>query len=240
MDRIINLENSGSTNDSNIKLSEWLKDYYAKDELETLFANMDSAMKYIHSKGYCVYSFNPRDIEILNGSLRQIRFNFLLEMPDDFLLRKDIVRDDIWKSSFLQIGIYSNCLNCMTPDFLKSNFNGFSTFLPEGVVPYYRGVVERNASVYLGDYLQEKRRRDLDELEKEVGESAVPANGKRLVKSNSAADLLEYDSMNSKINDSIYKKLSGISDTAFISFMMVPVLVAFLGIIFMVVVLLSR
>ena len=50
MDSVIDLGNS-SNNDANIKLSQWLSDYYEKDDLLTLFTNMDIAMKYIHSKG---------------------------------------------------------------------------------------------------------------------------------------------------------------------------------------------
>ncbi len=241
MGKVVNFEGSKKSREaSRITLRDWLIDYYDKDNLSMLFANMDSAMKYIHNKGYCIRSFNPRDIEILNNSLGQIRFNSLMTMPNDFAARKTVVREDIGKSVFLQIGIYARCLNTLKPSFLKKNFNEFTTFLPEDIVPYYRGVVERDASVYLGDYLKEKRKRDLESLEKEVGDSTGSLSGdKRLVKSNSAGALLEYDSMNTKVNDSIYKQLSGISDAAFISFLMVPTLVAILGLIFAVFVLFS-
>lgn len=242
MGKIVNFDSSRKVKEaSHITLRDWLIDYYDSADLNVLFANLDSAMKYIHNKGYCIRSFNPRDIEILNNSLSQIRFNSLMLMPDDFALRKTVVREDISKSTFLQIGIYAKCLNTLNPAFLKKNFNDFTMFLPEDMVPYYRGVVERDASVYLGDYLKEKRKRDLEALEKEVSGSMQGANGnKKLVKSNSAGALLEYDSMNTKVNDSIYKQLNGISDAAFISFMMIPTLVAILGLIFAIVVLFSR
>lgn len=242
MEKIVNFKNLQKNKEtSRLTLRDWLINYYDKDNLGILFANMDSAMKYIHNKGYCIRSFNPKDIEILNNSLSQIRFNALMMMPSDLGARKTIVREDVGKSTFLQIGIYARCLNTLTPDFLKKNFNEFTTFLPEDMVPYYRGVVERDASVYLGDYLKEKRKRDLEALEKEVGGSMGGASGdKRLVKSNAAGALLEYDSMNTKVNDSIYKQLSGISDAAFISFLMVPTIIAILGLIFAIVVLFSR
>ena len=238
MGKVINFESSRQSRlASHITLRDWLINYYDKDDLNKLFANMDSAMKYIHSKGYCIRSFNPKDIEILNNSFSQIRFNSLMLMPNDFATKKTVIKEDINKSSFLQIGIYAKCLNSLQPSFLKKNFNDFATFLPEDIVPYYRGVIERDASVYLVDYLKEKRKRDLEALEKEVGVGTT--GDKKLVKSNSAGSLLEFDSMNSKVNDSIYKQLSGISDAAFVSFLMIPTLVAILGLIFALVVLIS-
>lgn len=222
---------------SHITLSEWLMGAVTKDELVSLFASMDSAMKYIHNKGYCICSFHPKDIEILNDSLNQIKFNLLMMMPDELAKRKSIVKEDIGRSAFLQIGIYSRCLNCLKPEFLKEHFEEFSTLLPEDMVPYYRGIVERGASVYLGDYLNEKRKRDLMDLEKEVGESASSvSNGKRLVKGDSGFSILEEDSMNTKVNDSIYKSLNSFSDSAYVSFLMIPILVAILGIIFAIIV----
>lgn len=240
MSKVVNFECSKKIKDSShITLIDWLKNYYDANNLNILFTNLDSAMKYIHNKGYCIRSFNPHDIEILNNSLNQIRFNSLMLMPDDFSSRKSIVREDINKLVFLQIGIYAKCLNSLNPVFLKKNFNDFTIFLPDDIVPYYRGVIERDASVYLVDYLKEKRRRDLESLEKDIS-SSTDGHGKRLVKSSDASSLIEYDSMNTKVNDSIYKQLSGISDAAFISFMMIPTLVAILGLIFAIVVLFSR
>lgn len=242
MDKTINLKSLEKPNNaSHVTLGYWLSNYYRKGELLTLFANMDSAMKYIHSKGFCIGSFNPKDIEILNDSLSQIRFNNLMVMPTDFLERKDIVREDIKKSAFLQIGIHAGCLNCLRPDFLKSNFNDFVNFLPEDIVPYYKGVIERNASVYLGDFLNEKRKRDLVALEKEIdGVAGETSTNKRFVKSNMAGHLLEYDSMNSKVNDSIYKQLNNFSDSAFVSCLTIPTIVAILGVVLTIIILLLR
>ena len=155
MNKIVNFDCSKKIKESShITLRDWLINYYNSGDLGLLFANLDSAMKYIHNKGYCIRSFNPRDVEILNNSLNQIRFNSLMLMPDDFSSRKSVVREDINKLVFLQIGIYAKCLNSLNPAFLKKNFNDFATFLPEDIVPYYRGVVERDASVYLVDYLK--------------------------------------------------------------------------------------
>lgn len=238
--KIVNIESSRlkSSKFSYVTLREWLMGQFKNDELFTLFANMDSAMRYIHSKGFCICSFNPKDIEILNDSLNQIKFNLLMKMPEGLAERKKIVREDIGRLSFLQIGIYSRCLNYLNPDFLRQHFSEFAMFLPEDTVPYYRGIIERGASVYLGDYLSEKRRRDLVALEKEVGGATGDfADGKKLVKGGSLFS--ENDSMNTKVNDSIYKSLNSISDAAYISFLMIPVLVVTLGIILSIFALLS-
>ena len=228
MSKVFNKLSKRDGNASHITLRDWLIYYYDKDSLAVLFANMDSAMKYIHNKGYCIQSFNPVDIEILNSSLSQIKFNHLMEMSSDFLSQKTIIKEDIGKSAFLQIGIYAKCLDKLNPSFLKENFDKFSSFLPNDVVPYYRGVIERNASVYLGDYLQEKTKREIEALDREVGGLS---SDKKLVKSNFAGKLFEYDSMNTAVNDSIYKQLNSNQESAFVRFLALPFLLIVLGLI---------
>lgn len=217
---------SGNANTRFITLSDWLVKYYNYKDLDVLFSSMDSAMKYIHNKGYCIASFNPSDVQILNSSLRQIKFNSLLEMPKDIQSRKEIIKEDIFKSAFLQVGIYSKSLNKLTPSGLKENFGEFSMLLPADFVPYYRGVIERNASVYLGDFLIEKRKRDLVALEKEVNGDGAST----MMDENN----LHFDSMNSAVNDSIYKQLNNRRDgrnAAFISYVAIPILLVILGLI---------
>lgn len=227
-----------STN--SITLLEWLSaTSYTEDDLHTLFVNMDSAMKYIHEKGFCIGSFNPTKVEILDDSLQKIKFDSLIPMDtDSYVVKKEYVREDIGRSALLQIGIYSNCLQYLNPTFLKENFKQFETFLPEGDIPYYKGVIERNASVYFVDYTVERRKRDLEALEREVNgnsnsnETTGVGINKARVYSNGHSILNTYDSTNSKINDSIYKNLKGMSDTAYISFLVVPFIVGILGFIF--------
>ena len=47
------------------------------------------------------------------------------------------------------------------------NFDEFSKFVPEGQGPYYRGVIQRNAPVYLNEFLEEKAKRELEKFTKE-------------------------------------------------------------------------
>jgi hypothetical protein len=144
-------------NNERIKLSDWLKLGHTDEEIRLAFFSMDCTMKYLHQKGYAIETFRPEEIEILNDSVDEIKYNTLVALdPSD----RERVHNDIYRSAFLQVGIYTNCLNYMKPQFLKDNFDSFATFLPEGDEPYYRGIIERGASVYFSDFALEKEKRD--------------------------------------------------------------------------------
>ena len=203
-----------------VTLESWLKIRHSEDDLREVFLNMDRAMKYVHDHGYCIKSFHPKEIEIINEQLDQIRFNTLLEMPFDQAVRKQYIKEDIYNSSFLQIGIYTKCLYYLNRDYLKSNYDSFATFLPQGDVPYYRGIIERGASVYLCEYDLEKRKRDLVSLEKEVGDESVSADKSSL----SSLDV------NEEINSVIYRQITKNNDAAFIDFLVYPTLMLVVGV----------
>lgn len=209
---------SGKNDEKSISLKAWIDSFRDEEEMKEIFLNMDRALKYIHDHGYCIQTFDPNCIEILNDSLNQIRFSELMQMPDDSMQQKRIIKEDIYNSAFIQIGLYTNCLSYLKKDFLKSNFDGFATFLPENDVPYYRGVIERGASVYLCEFVAERTKRDLAALEKEL-------NGENVKKIDSVSD---YDSsiVNDQINDAIYKHInSKRSDAAFVTTLIFPTLV---------------
>lgn len=215
-----NIDSQINSNAVDVVFSDWIKTNPSDQILREVFINMDLAMKYIHSKGYCIKSFDPKDIKILNDSLDQIKYNELLKMPNDYNDQKELIKEDIYSSAYLQIGIYTKCLNYMKPRFLSDNFDNFATFLPESDVPYYRGVVQRGASVYLSEYVVEKKRRDLQSLEQGVNSSGnTNEKGKSLVKTNgynfSNDELLNQ---NTNINSSIYGSLDNRKEAAFVSF----------------------
>ena len=111
-----------------ITLREWLDKYHLPEELQAFFVNMDVAMKYIHEQGYYIESFALDSIEVLNDSIKQIRFDYLQEMPPDFIKQKELVKNNIFLSAVLQIGVYANCLQYFrteTMQFLKENFEQF-------------------------------------------------------------------------------------------------------------------
>ena len=137
---------------STINLNNWISEAHSDEEKRDLFLNMDIAMKYIHDRGYCIKTFNPKEIELLDGSVSKVKFNTLLVMPIDREYQKKLIKEDIYNSSMLQIGIYSNCLDYLSRDFVKENFDSFLVFLPEVDSPYYRGVIERDAMVYFSEF----------------------------------------------------------------------------------------
>ena len=202
--------------DSNaVSLSAWLESFRDSEEMREIFLNMDRAMKYLHDRGYCIRSFDPRCIHILNNSINHIKFD-IVSLPEDYADKKKYIKDDIYNSSFIQIGLYAKCLPYLKRDFLKSNFDRFSEFLPEGDVPYYRGVIDRGASVYFCEYAAEKANRELIALEKELAEDGEKINFNKNTKAFGGTGV------NDKINDSIYKQLGNRRDAAFVSFLLFP------------------
>lgn len=223
MASFVSLKNKDATADV-MSLDSWINSFRNEEEMREIFLNMDRAMKYLHDRGYCIKSFDPRNIMILNNSINQIKLD-TLPLPKDLIERKKYVKDDIYNSSFVQIGIYSNCLPYLKKDFLKSNFDKFAEFLPEGDVPYYRGVIDRGASVYLCEYATEKANRDLIALEKDLSDDNKSTN-----KNNK--HFFDDTSVNDKINDVIYKQISNKKDAAFVSFLLFPTALLVLGVVF--------
>lgn len=211
-----------------VNLSEWISNHSSEEELREVFLNMDRALKYIHDHGYCILVFYPTEIEVLNNSVEYIQFKKLIELSSDPIRKKEMIKEDIFNSSLVQIGLYSNSLKYLKPDFLRENFDSFSQFIPAGDIPYYRGVVQRGASVYFCEYALEKRNRDLEDLERQIAtESGGIGNGKQLIKAtNKRIDVEEIT--NSKINDSIYAQINGKRDAAFINYLVLPTLILIL------------
>lgn len=222
-----NAKSMTASDDAAISLSSWVSSFRDDEEMREIFLNMDRAMKYLHERGYCIKTFDPRKIMILNNSLNQIKFD-TMEMPRNQMEQRKIVKEDIYNSSFVQIGLYSNCLQYLQRDFLKSNFDSFSQFIPEGDIPYYRGVIDRGASVYFCEYAMEKVNRDLASLEAEL-------NSQSGIKNQSKPSGKKYDDsgINDSINDRIYKEISkGRREAAFVSFLLFPTAILVLGVVF--------
>ena len=129
-----------------------------------------------------------------------------------------MIKEDIYRSSVIQIGLYTNSLNHLNPEFLKENFDAFSQFIPSDDVPYYRGVIQRGASVYYCEYALEKSKRDMEDLEKQLGESNTN------VEVNSNQDIT-----NKKVNDLIYRQINGVGEAAYLNIALIPIII--LGII---------
>ncbi len=204
-------------NYESMSLTEWVVTHPSEEERRAVFLNLDRALKYIHDHGYCIQIFHPSEIEVLNNDNQFIQFLHLMELSSDPVTRKQMIKEDIFNSSLIQIGIYSRSLKYLQPDFLRENFDSFVEFLPQEDVPYYRGVIQRGAGVYFCEYALEKRNRDLEELEKELGEMTDEAE-KKLVKS-------DINITNDEVNDIIYKQINGLRDSAFINWLLLPTVI---------------
>lgn len=220
-------------NNNAVTLDEWLQFNTSVEKKRNLFIGMSSTLKYIHSNGYYVSSFSPSSIYIIDDSYSKIRFNFLEQMPDDFANRTSIVKQNIFDSAFFQIGIYTDCLNYLKKDFLINNFNDFIPFIPASDISYYRGVVQRGASVYFSDFCNELRNRELSSLGEQIGDGGNTLSGKSLVKSNGKS-ILSDPQLNS-----IYH-FNQTKDAAFISFLLIPLFVSLFGIVFTLLALILR
>lgn len=216
-----------------ITLNEWLQGYHTNEQLQDLFVNMDIAMKYIHNQGYYISSFALDRVTLLNHSIRQIKFQNLEPLPYDISQKKNVVRDNIFMSSVLQIGLYAKCLQHFTMNTipsLKENFREFSIFLPPEDVPYYSGIIEKGASVYYSEYVGERKKRDLQNLEKEVSSNGGESRGKSLVKANGNYTAEDFLPHNEEANEIIYASLAK-KEAAFVRALIYPILVFILGIV---------
>ncbi len=204
-----------------VTLDEWINSHHNEEDMRTVFLNMDRALKYIHDHGYCIEVFYPTEIRVLDDKPDHIQFNKLLELPSDFSVRRDMIKEDIFNSSLIQIGYYTNSLKYLSPDFLKEKFDSFAEFIPSGDTPYYRGVVQRGASVYFCEYALEKNNRDLEALEAQLNESGGSSDSRSLVKTTNHNVGIQSIT-NDSINDAIYKQINGLSDAAFVNLLIIP------------------
>ncbi|MBQ8132523.1 MAG: hypothetical protein IJ193_08540, partial [Bacilli bacterium] len=208
-----------------VSLSEWYQEGHTDEEVREVFLYLDSAMKYIHDRGYCVKSFHPDKINILNGSTHQIMFDTILQMPnrtrDDQITQDKYKREDVFNSSVLQIGLYSSCLPYLNENVVKEHFDELASSLPETDAPYYRGVIERGAFVYFTDYEKERLKRERDKMEQEMEKEFGSKESLPISNSNPK----ELDSMfsNEKINSKIYRQIN--REAAFLRFAIYPLLV---------------
>ncbi len=161
-----------------VTVKSWFKDKHSEDDVRELFINIDKTMKYAHENGCFIKSFDPDEITILDDSVGNINiiFSTLLRLPEnDYRFKSELIKEDIFNSSVLQILLYSKFPLTTPPDFIRDNFDAFCIFLPQSDIPYYRGVIMRGASVYFIEYDTSRVEREIKALEKatsEIGEAA--------------------------------------------------------------------
>ena len=196
-------------------LAEWISQHPSQEEMQEVFLNMDRALKYIHEHGYCVKVFYPSAIYVLDNEPNHIWFSELIKMPSEEYEKKEIIREDIFASSFIQVGLYSKTLKHLSPDFLKNNFDEFTIYLPSDDASYYRGVIQRGASIYYSEFAEEKGKRQLKELESQLDEGGNDKGKTMSLTSNHNIGVRPVS--NDSINDQIYRQFNKMNDSAFIS-----------------------
>ncbi len=145
-------------------------------ELQKMFLSLDRKMQLYHEHNYVILSFGVQDIVIYsmvddNG---EYQYDVDFKKTEQRSQSEDIsqsVQKNIFYASCLAVGVYNDCLSYINPEnptFLKDNFNMFAENMPTEVVPYYRGVIERGASVYLSMFVEEKQKRDLSQMMQEM------------------------------------------------------------------------
>ena len=221
-----------NNNDNNnmISLLQWIDVHYDDNSKQTLFLNMDRALKYINDHGYMVDDFFPSKIYVLFNDSQYIWFSSTSPLPDDFYERDECVKKNIYDSSVLHVKLYyyskglgldlESYLKKFDSSFLIEHLDDFFQFVPSSDIPYYRGVLQRNAGVYLCEFSLEKGKRELVSLGKDVGETINTDN-------------FQQESLtNDFINGYIYSYLSKQKkNAAFSYFLIIPTIVFFVALI---------
>ena len=183
---------------------------------------MSKTMKYVHENGYCIKTFNLNEIEILNlDNLSPIQYNTVIKMRNEE--ENELRHEDIYNLAFMQIGIYTEMLNILKPEFLKEQFDNFIPLLPEGDIAYFRGIVERGASVYYSDYIDEKNKRAINSLQDLDGVNDSKSNSLQKTKTTAAGKAFSEKDMK-KLYSNIEKP-----EGAYISFLIYPIIMIIIG-----------
>lgn len=221
------MNSNGNSSNDMVSLDQWIYIHYDDDEKQTLFLNMDRALKYINDHNYMVDDFSPLKIFILYNDNEYIWFSSLKPLPDDFYERDECIKKNIFDSAMLHVKLYYyskglgfdllSYLEKFDSSFFLEHLDDFFQFVPSSDVPYYRGVLQRNAGVYLCEFSLEKGKRELVSLGKELGE-------------NVSADYIDNPKTKDSINSYIYSYLSNPKrEAAFSYFLIIPTIIFFIA-----------
>lgn len=207
-----------------VKLRNYLQNNQDIEQNRKLFYEMSKTMEYIHGHGYYIKSFNLDEVEILNlEKLSPIQYNTVIKMDEEN--KEERTHEDIYNLAFMQIGIYSDMLDVLRPEFLKDHFESFTIFLPEDDVAYFRGIVTKGASVYYSKYIDERNKMKMHQLIDQTGEASSIGNGKQKSKS-TAVGRAFVDKDTKKLYTDISRP-----DAAYISFLLIPLIMIILALV---------
>ncbi len=192
------------------------------DEIKNFFLSFDKKMKMYHDNNYIITSFRLQDIIVYESSndghnVYDVDFKYYTEKENTNVT----MRENIFYSACLAVGVYNNCLSYINPDkpnFLKNNFYLFAENIPSDVVSYYRGVIERDAEVYLTEFVTTSKQQEIDRMKREMDAEAQKE-----------AELQKNKDV-PKPKSSIQNDTWGTSDAAFSSVALFPIIFSILGI----------
>lgn len=208
-----------------VTLKDWLRQPHTMEEYQSLFMVMDMTMHYIHNKGYGILTKKGRDgypeldtsrVRILDGKVPRVFFPDIDVVEPSY--QKQLVHDNIYSNAYTAIKAYSNFNEELNHRFLKENFKEFELFLPEDDIPYYRGIIERDASVYYAEYVQKRIEK---QIEKEEGVLQGEARSNSLSKSTEIGKAIA----------SQYSQLDSSNIAAFVHLYIFPAIIIFLSLI---------
>lgn len=190
------------------------------EEIKKFFLAFDKRMKMYHEHNYVITSFKLKDIvvyeSIYNGqNVYDVDFKDYTESSNTDITPKN----NIFYAACLAVGVYNNCLSYINPDkpqYLKNNFYQFAENIPTDVVSYYRGVIERDADVYLTEFVTTSKQQEIDRMKREMEQQNESEQRKNI--------------QVSKPKSSIQNDTWGTSDAAFSSVALFPILFSILGI----------
>lgn len=145
-----------------ITLERWLEEEHTTEEKEAIVLKIDSSLRVYHEYSCNIESFDPKDIttDLDEDDDDDNSVYFLVYSKDEDT--SEYVAKNIHDAGILAFSIYMDRDLRGHEDFLKMNFDEFIKFIPEGQGPYYRGVIMRNAPVYLNEFIEEKAKRELE------------------------------------------------------------------------------
>ncbi len=207
-------------NNDTITLKDWLKVNKNIEDKRELYLYGDMALNYLHDKGVEVSSFDPEDIDIIDGDIRKIKFNYLTDNKN-----YDDLKTNLYEYAKLGIRMYLDYYDYLDDSFLKSNYNEFAFGLPKDDVNYFKGIIQRGSFVYFNEFDFELRKKKLKELGEEVTDS-VDMNS--FSKPNNDIINKEIYSDNPKNTIGYGRNKVKSREAAFAEFMIYPVMLSFI------------
>ncbi len=154
-------------------LKEWQEHYHTTEEYQQLFYTMDLTMKTLHQYNYQITNFNPTNITVGTNENEQTYIMYQQVAPLNSNQSLTDIHQNMYNFAFLQVGIYSNTLDYLTPTFLKDNFDRFTIFLPQDDVSYFRKLLVQKGHFYYSDYKNAQNEQKLAVLNKEMAEDTA-------------------------------------------------------------------